>query len=77
MKIHGLYPQNQGVDMTKYVLKSTVKSDTVCPDMSQYILKSSVPPPQQCPQINRDEWIRKTELPPNWNKECPAPSRFN
>jgi len=71
MKIHGLYPQNHGVDMSKYVLKSSVKSDTQCPDMSQYVLKTSIPPPQRCPTINRDDWIRKTELPPNWNKECP------
>ena len=40
--------------------------------MSKYVLKTSIPPPVKCPKINRDEFIRKSELPPNWNKECPA-----
>jgi hypothetical protein len=72
LKIHGLYPESQGIDMSKYVLKTAVKPGNVCPDMSKYITKTSVPPPVKCPTINRDEWLRKTELPANWNKECPA-----
>ena len=72
LKIHGLYPQSAGMDMSKYVLKSSVKPGRVCPDMSQYVIKSSIPPPTKCPVINRDDWVRKSELPPNWNKECPA-----
>ena len=39
--------------------------------MSKYVLKTSIPPPVRCYVINRDEWVRKTELPVNWNKECP------
>ena len=58
--------------MSKYVLKSEVAKEDRCPDMSKYVLKSSVPPPTKCPTINKDEWVRKTELPPNWNKDCPA-----
>ena len=72
LKIHGLYPENHAIDMSKYVLKTAVKQERKCPDMSKYILKTSVPPPIKCPKINRDEFIRKSELPPNWNKECPA-----
>lgn len=72
LKIHGLYPENHAIDMSKYVLKTGVKSEKQCPDMSQYILKTSVPPQIKCPKINRDLYIAKTELPPNWNKECPA-----
>ena len=72
MKIHGLYPMDQGIDMSKYVLKSSVDKSTKCPDMSKYIPKSAVPRQVKCPEINRDEWVRKSELPPNWNKECPA-----
>ena len=71
MKIHGMYPMNKGIDMSKYVLKSTVERTQQKPDMSQYILKSSCPRQKECPVINRDEWIRKSELPPNWNKQCP------
>jgi len=57
--------------MSKYVLKSSVEKAGKCPDMSKYMLKSAVPPPVKCPTINRDEWVRKSGLPPNWNKECP------
>jgi hypothetical protein len=71
LKIHGLYPQSAGMDMSKYVLKSSVQPSKTCPDMSKYVLKTSIPPPVRCPTINRDEWIRKSELPANWNKECP------
>ena len=71
LKIHGLYPENHAIDMSKYVLKSAVKPEKVCPDMSQYVLKTSIPPPVRCPQINRDDYIRKSELPANWNKQCP------
>lgn len=72
MEIQGMYPMGTQQDMSKYVLKSEVAKEDRCPDMSKYILKSSVPPPTKCPTINKDEWVRKTELPPNWNKECPA-----
>ena len=72
MKIHGLYPMDKGNDMSKYVLKSSVDQAKRCPDMSKYIPKAAVPRQVKCPQINRDEWARKSELPPNWNKECPA-----
>ena len=48
--------------MSKYVLSEVAKEDR-CPDMSKYILKSSVPPQTKCPTINKDEWVRKTELP--------------
>jgi hypothetical protein len=58
--------------MSKYVLKSSVEPEKVCPDMSNYMLKTAVPEPVKCPEINKDDWIRKSELPPNWNKECPA-----
>lgn len=71
LKIHGLYPENHAIDMSKFILKSQVKAEKICPDMSKYMLKTSVPPPVRCPKINRDEFIRKSELPPNWNKECP------
>ena len=71
MKIQGLYPMSKGSDMSKYVLKSQVDKEKACPDMSKYISKSAVPRQVKCPVINRDEWIKKTELPPNWNKECP------
>ena len=71
MKIQGLYPMSKGVDMSKYVLKSQVDKQKACPDMSKYISKAAVPRPIKCPVINRDEWIKKSELPPNWNKECP------
>ena len=72
MKIHGLYPMDKGNDMSKYVLKSSVEKASKCPDMSKYIPKSAIPRQVKCPQINRDEWVRKSELPPNWNKNCPA-----
>lgn len=72
MEIQGMYPMGQADDMSKYVLKSEVAKEDRCADMSQYILKSSVPPQTKCPTINKDEWVRKTELPPNWNKDCPA-----
>ena len=71
MKIHGLYPQSSNTDLSKYILKSSIKPPERCPDMSKYILKSSMSPPVKCPVINRDEWVRKTELPVNWNKDCP------
>ena len=72
MEIQGMYPMGKAQDMSKYVLKSEVAKEDRCPDMSKYILKSSVPPQTKCPTINKDEWVRKTELPPNWNKECPV-----
>ena len=72
MKIHGLYPMDKGTDMSKYVLKSSVEKASKCPDMSKYIPKAAIPRQVKCPQINRDEWVRKSELPPNWNKNCPA-----
>ena len=71
MKVHGLYPQSPNVDLSKYILKSSIQPPEKCADMSQYVLKSSIPPPIRCPVINRDEWVRKSELPANWNKECP------
>ena len=72
MEIQGMYPMGQAQDMSKFVLKSEVAKEERCADMSKYTLKSSVPQQVQCPTINRDEWLRKTELPPNWNKDCPA-----
>lgn len=72
MEIQGMYPMGQSQDMSKFVLKSEVAKEERCADMSKYVLKSSVPPAIKCPTINRDEWVRKTELPPNWNKDCPA-----
>lgn len=72
MKIQGMYPMGQEQDMSKFVLKSEVSKEDRCADMSQYILKASIPPVTKCPTINRDEWTRKSELPPNWNKACPA-----
>ena len=72
MEIQGMYPMGQAQDMSKYVLKSEVAKEDRCPDMSKYILKASVPPATKCPTINKDEWVRKSELPPNWNKECPV-----
>lgn len=72
MKIHGLYPMSDSVDMSKYVLKSSVDKAARCPDMSKYISKAAIPRQIKCPEINRDEWLKKTELPPNWNKECPV-----
>lgn len=71
MKVHGLYPQSPNTDLSKYILKSSIQPPEKCADMSQYVLKSSIPPPIRCPVINRDEWVRKTELPANWNKDCP------
>ena len=71
MKVHGLYPQSPNADLSKYILKSSIQPPDKCADMSQYVLKSSIPQPVRCPVINRDEWVRKTELPTNWNKECP------
>jgi hypothetical protein len=42
------------VDLSKYVLKSSIPPEKVCPpqkeiDYSKYVLKSSLPPPQKCP----------------------------
>jgi hypothetical protein len=71
MEIQGMYPMGKSQDMSKYVLKSEVAKEDRCADMSKYILKASVPPSTKCPTINKDEWVRKTELPPNWNKQCP------
>ena len=62
---------NAQADMSKYVLKSSVEKLVSVLDMSKYVLKSSVPPPTKCPTINRDGRVRKSSLPPNWNKECP------
>ena len=72
MEIQGMYPMGKAQDMSKYVLKSEVAKEDRCPDMSKYVLKASVPPATKCPTINKDEWVRKSELPPNWNKECPV-----
>uniref|UniRef100_A0A6C0J7A4 Uncharacterized protein n=1 Tax=viral metagenome TaxID=1070528 RepID=A0A6C0J7A4_9ZZZZ len=72
MEIQGMYPMGKQQDMSKYITKSEVAKEDRCSDMSKYILKASVPPPVQCPTINKDEWVRKSGLPPNWNKECPA-----
>mgnify|MGYP000932399581 CR=1 FL=1 len=72
MEIQGMYPMGKSQDMSQYILKSEVAKQDRCSDMSKYILKSSVPPPTKCPTINKEDWLRKSQLPPNWNKDCPA-----
>jgi len=42
------------IDLSKYVLKSSIPPEKICPpqqeiDYSKYVLKSSLPPPQKCP----------------------------
>ena len=38
--------------MTRYVLKTSIKSCPTCPDMSQYV-KNYIPPPKKCPECNQ------------------------
>ena len=69
------------VDMSKYVLKSSIPPEKVCPppkeiDYSKYVLKSSIPPPQKCPpcicpKVKVSAGLCKTCPPP---PKCPAPA---
>tara|TARA_B100000902_G_scaffold303698_1_gene291865 strand:- start:2117 stop:3100 length:984 start_codon:yes stop_codon:yes gene_type:complete len=69
------------VDMSKYVLKSSIPPERVCPppkeiDYSKYVLKSSIPPPQKCPpcicpKVKVSAGLCKTCPPP---PKCPAPA---
>lgn len=73
------------VDMSKYVLKSSIPLEKVCPapvqpDLSQYVLKSTIPPKQECgdcicPKVMVSAGLCKTcdpcpDCPPQ--KPCPA-----
>ena len=37
------------LDMTKYVLKSSLKPEKKCPDMRNYVLKTNILPEKKCP----------------------------
>jgi len=85
----GIYPMlsniNQKIDkkcpqmpdMSKYVLKSSLKPEKQCPDMSNYVLKTNILPEKNCPdcvcpKVNVSAGLcKKCEPCP----DCPPPKR--
>jgi hypothetical protein len=68
--------QGPQVDMSKYVLKSSIPPETVCPppkevDLSKYLLKSSIPPKQECPACI----CPKVKVSAGLCKKCPPPPK--
>ena len=35
--------------------------------------RTCMPPQQPCPEPDPTVWIKRSELPPDWNKKCPPP----
>lgn len=64
------------VDLSKYVLKSSIPPEKVCPpqqqiDYSKYVLKSSLPPPQKCPPCI----CPKVKVSAGLCQKCPPPPK--
>lgn len=64
------------VDLSKYVLKSSIPPEKVCPpqkeiDYSKYVLKSSLPPNQKCPPCI----FPKVKVSAGLCKKCPPPPK--
>ena len=69
-------PKCPGVDMSKYVLKSSVQPEKICPppkeiDYSRYVLKSTIPPAQKCPPCI----CPKVKVSAGLCKACPPPPK--
>ena len=68
--------QGPSVDMSKYILKSSIPPQQVCPppkevDMSKYVLKSSIPPKQDCPACI----CPKVRVSAGLCQKCPPPPK--
>ena len=68
--------QGPSVDMSKYILKSSIPPEKVCPppkdvDMSKYVLKSSIPPKQDCPACI----CPKVRISAGLCQKCPPPPK--
>ena len=64
-------------DMSKYVLKSSIKPQQKCPDMSNYVLKTNILPEKKCPdcvcpKVNVSAGLCKKCAP---CPACPPPKR--
>lgn len=64
------------VDLSKYVLKSSIPPEKICPpqkeiDYSKYVLKSSLPPPQKCPPCI----CPKVKVSAGLCQKCPPPPK--
>ena len=64
------------VDLNKYVLKSSIPPEKICPpqqeiDYSKYVLKSSLPPPQKCPPCI----CPKVKVSAGLCQKCPPPPK--
>ena len=64
------------IDLNKYVLKSSIPPEKVCPpqkeiDYSKYVLKSSLPPAQKCPPCI----CPKVKVSAGLCKKCPPPPK--
>jgi hypothetical protein len=69
-------PKCPGVDLGKYVLKTSVQPDKICPppkeiDYSRYVLKSTIPPAQKCPPCI----CPKVKVSAGLCKSCPPPPK--
>lgn len=69
-------PKCPGVDMSKYVLKTSVQPEKICPppkeiDYSRYVLKSTIPPAQKCPPCI----CPKVKVSAGLCKACPPPPK--
>ena len=54
-------------------LKNTeVLKDAPCPK-PEPCPEPVCPPQQPCPDPDPTVWIKRSELPPDWNKKCPPP----
>lgn len=64
------------IDMNKYILKSSIPPEKVCPpqkeiDYSKYVLKSTIPPPQKCPSCI----CPKVKVSAGLCQKCPPPPK--
>jgi hypothetical protein len=64
------------VDLSKYVLKSSIPPEKVCPppkevDLSKYVLKSTIPPQQECPACV----CPKVQVSAGLCQKCPPPPK--
>ena len=64
------------VDLSKYVLKSSIPPEKVCPapkevDLTKYVLKSSIPPQQECPACV----CPKVKVSAGLCQKCPPPPK--
>ena len=71
-----LPPQPPQVNLNKYVLKSSIPPEKVCPprpdiDYSKYVLKSTLPPSRKCPPCI----CPKVKVSAGLCKKCPPPPK--